>query len=74
MVPHPDRANTAAFLETVIDYVTMLKNKVTVLEAQLQAAGQQTAPELVNSAPAVQAPTAEVSFLVWYKCGVVCSG
>lgn len=60
VVPHPDRANTAAFLETVIEYVTHLKNKIAQLEAQLQAAGQQAAPEMVNAAPAVQAPTAEV--------------
>jgi hypothetical protein len=35
VVPHAERANTAAFLETVIDYVTQLKAKVAALEAQI---------------------------------------
>jgi hypothetical protein len=60
VVPHPERANTAAFLETVIEYVTTLKNKIAVLEAQLQAAGAQPAGEMVASATVVQAPAAEV--------------
>lgn len=60
VVPHQERANTACFLETVIEYVTSLKNKVAVLEAQLQAAGAQPAGEMVTSATVVQAPATEV--------------
>lgn len=52
IVPHPDRANTAAFLDEVINHVLTLQKKVQDLEA---ARGKAVATESSKDSPTSQA-------------------
>ena len=58
VVPHAERANTAAFLEEVINYIQKLQQRVQELESGLPASDktQMPAGELAAAAPRSQSP------------------
>ena len=49
MVPHAERANTAAFLEEVITYISTLKQRVLELEAGLPASEKTIQPTVASN-------------------------
>ena len=51
VVPHAERANTAAFLEEVISFISTLKQRVVELEAGLPASEKTVQPSATSTDP-----------------------